>query len=193
MGAYTTLSADDNIYKAVVKVFREGFTGADGISHRPSPKMAAIVITQANFGIRIGDLVKLRLSDIVREGDFYRLNIIEEKTGKNRPYPVPLAVYDFLFSYCHENGISPDSRIFPVTTRAVQKQIKAACDYLGFEDISTHSFRKHAGQEIYKNSGYDIVAAQEFYSHASVQITQRYLKRSSKQLQEAIDKSVNII
>lgn len=193
MGAYTTLSANEKIYHDVVSALRKGYKGADGKTHRPNQKIAAIVVIQANFGIRIGDLVQLRFSDIVWEGNFYRLNIIEEKTGKNRTYPVPDAVYDFLADYCHSNGISASDRIFPVTTRAVQKQLKEVCEYLGYEDISTHSFRKFAGQEVYKNSGYDIVAAQEFYSHSSVQITQTYLKRSSKQLQDAIQKSVHII
>lgn len=193
MGAYTTLSANEKIYHDVVNALREGFRGTNGKTHRPSPKIAAIVVIQANFGIRIGDLVRLRLCDIVREGNFYRLDIVEEKTGKNRTYPVPDAVHDFLAAYCKDNNISIADRIFPVTTRAVQKQLKEVCEYLGYKDISTHSFRKYAGQEVYKNSGYDIVAAQEFYSHSSVQITQTYLKRSSKQLQDAIQKSVHII
>lgn len=193
MGAYTTLSANEKIYHDVVSALRKGYKGADGKTHRPSQKIAAIVVIQANFGIRIGDLVQLRFSDIVREGNFYRLDIIEEKTGKSRTYPVPDAVYDFLADYCQSNRISASDRIFPVTTRAVQKQLKEVCEYLGYKDISTHSFRKFAGQEVYRNSGYDIVAAQEFYSHSSVQITQTYLKRSSKQLQDAIQKSVHII
>lgn len=193
MGAYTTLSANEKIYHDVVSALRKGYKGTDGKTHRPSQKIAAIVVIQANFGIRIGDLVQLRFSDIVREGNFYRLDIVEEKTGKGRTYPVPDAVYNFLSDYCHTNNIAASDRIFPVTTRAVQKQLKEVCEYLGYEDISTHSFRKFAGQEVYKNSGYDIVAAQEFYSHSSVQITQTYLKRSSKQLQDAIQKSVHII
>lgn len=32
--------------------------------------------------------------------------------------------------------------MFPITERAVQKQLHIVCDYLGYEGISTHSFRK---------------------------------------------------
>lgn len=193
MGAYATHSATSDIYHDVVMTLRRGFYGRDGKLHRPSPQTAAIIVTQANIGVRIGDLLSLHLADIVREGNFWRLNISEEKTGKQRPYPVPDPVYKFLASYCAENGISSQDRIFPVTPRAVQKQLKAVCDYLGYGNISTHSFRKFAGQEIYKASGYDIEAAREFYQHSSVQITQLYLRRTSRQLESAIEKSVHII
>lgn len=50
--------------------------------------------------------------------------------------------------------IARDALMFPVSTRAIQKQFALVCEYLGYEGISTHSFRKWYAIEIYKNNGY---------------------------------------
>lgn len=193
MGAYTTDAADLDTLQNVVKTLKSGYKAADGKTHRPSPKLATIVTMEANTGIRIGDLLRLRLCDFVREGNFWRFNIVEQKTGKIRSLPVPDAVYQFVCDYCQANQIPPDACIFPITPREVQKQLKAVREYLGYDNISTHSFRKFAGQEVYAASGYDIETVREFYQHASIQTTQAYLRRTSRKLESAIEKSVHII
>lgn len=193
MGAYTTTAADLDTIQNIVRTLKSGYKSTDGKTHRPNAKLAAIVTMGANTGIRIGDLLQLRLCDIVREGNFWRFNIVEQKTGKVRPFPVPDAVYKFVWDYCQSRRIPPDARIFPITPREVQKQLKAVREYLGYDNISTHSFRKFAGQEVYAASGYDIEAAREFYQHTSIQTTQVYLRRTSRKLESAIEKSVHII
>ena len=62
-------------------------TGGHGF--RANPRIAAVLTAEANLGIRIGDVLKLRLSDIIVDGGRYRLNIVEEKTGKKRTFTVP--------------------------------------------------------------------------------------------------------
>lgn len=193
MGAYTTTAADLDTIQNIVRTLKSGYKSTDGKTHRPNAKLAAIVTMGANTGIRIGDLLQLRLCDIVREGNFWRFNIVEQKTGKIRPFPVPDAVYRFAWDYCQARQIPPEARIFPITPREVQKQLKAVREYLGYDNISTHSFRKFAGQEVYAASGYDIEAVREFYQHASIQTTQVYLRRTSRKLESAIEKSVHII
>lgn len=155
-------------------------------------KLRSETAIQANLGCRIGDILHLSLSSLVRDGDHYRMDIIEEKTGKARRHQVPEPVYIYIRDYCAENGINPERRIFQFTERAVQKALKAAREYLDMPQTSTHSFRKFAGQQIYKNSGHDIEATREFFQHASVTTTQKYLAKSSEQLAQAINKSVHL-
>nr|DAW28650.1 MAG TPA: hypothetical protein [Caudoviricetes sp.] len=57
---------------------------------------------------------------------------------------------------------------------------------------STHSFRKFAGQQIYKNSGNDVEVAREFYQHSSISTTQTYIVCSSERLTQAINQSVSL-
>ncbi len=70
-------------------------------------------------------------------------------------------------AYCLRNSIARNDRIFPLTERAVQKQLAIVCDYLGYECISTHSFRKWYATEIYKDNGFDIALVQRLFSTAA--------------------------
>lgn len=192
MGAYTTLAVNQDTYNRIIETIKAGYTGKDGVTHRPAPHMACCLVIQANLGCRIGDILHLSLSSLVRDGDHYRLEIKEEKTGKARRHQVPEAVYNYIRDYCAENGINPERRIFQFTERAVQKALKAAREYLDIPQTSTHSFRKFAGQQVYKNSGYDVETVREFYQHSSLTITQAYLACTSERLTQAINSSVNL-
>ena len=123
--------------------------------------------------MRISDILRLRPCDIVKDGDRYRLEIVEQKTGKNRVFTVPLVIQQYIENYCLRNGIQRGDLIFPITERAVQKQLAIVCDYLGFEGISTHSFRKWYATEIYKNNGFVIALVQRLLQHSSAAVTQR--------------------
>ena len=79
-------------------------------------------------------------------------------TGTGTHFPAPPPVISKTSStrkyICPCCGNSVRATNFPVTERAVQKQLHIVCDYLGYDGISTHSFRKWYATEIYKNSGY---------------------------------------
>lgn len=192
MGAYTTLAVNQDSYNRIIETIKDGYTGRDGIAHRPAPHMACCLIIQANLGCRIGDILHLSLSSLVRDGDHYRLDIVEQKTGKARRHQVPEPVYNYIRDYCTTNSINPERRIFQFSERAVQKALKAATEFLDISKTSTHSFRKFAGQQVYKNSGNDIEVAREFYQHSSLTVTQAYIACSSERLTQAINSSVSL-
>ena len=149
-------------YKEIIQTMKEGFCGC-----RPNERVATALVLEGNLGLRISDIVKLRLCDIVLDGDRYRLEIVEQKTGKRRVFTVPLVIQQYIENYCLRNGLRRDERIFPLTERAIQKQLKIVCDYLGFEGISTHSFRKWYATEIYNANGFDIALVQRLLQHSS--------------------------
>ena len=169
-------------YKEIIQTMKEGFCGC-----RPNERVATALVLEGNLGLRISDIVKLRLCDIVLDGDRYRLEIVEQKTGKSRVFTVPLVIQQYIENYCLRNGLRRDERIFPLTERAIQKQLKIVCDYLGFEGISTHSFRKWYATEIYKNSGYDIALVQRLLQHSSAATTQRYIGMEPQRIEAAIE------
>lgn len=174
-------------YQTIIRTLRSGKG-----TLRANPRIAAALIAEANLGIRIGDIVKLRLSDIVRDGNRYRLNIVEEKTGKRRVFTVPHEVYQFLADYAREQNIPETAPLFPITVRGIQKHLKAVCDVLGYTNISTHSFRKWYATDIYNASGHDIVLVQQLLQHSSPTITRRYIGISDERIEEAISKHVMI-
>ena len=175
-------------YKEIVQTMREGFCGC-----RPNDRIATALVLEGNLGIRISDIIKLRLCDIVKDGDRYRLEITEQKTQKKRVFTVPLVIQQYIENYCLRNGIKANELIFPITERAVQKQLAIVCDYLGYEDISTHSFRKWYATEIYKNSGYDIALVQRLLQHSSASITQRYIGIEPQRIEEAIQNHAQLL
>lgn len=168
-------------YKDIINTIRTGFAGS-----RPNERIATILVLEGNLGLRISDILKLRLCDIVRDGDRYRLEVVEQKTGKHRTFTVPLVIQQYIENYCLRHHIGRKDIIFPITERAVQKQLHIVCDYLGYDGISTHSFRKWYATEIYKNSGYDIALVQRLLQHSSATTTQRYIGIEPQRIEQAI-------
>lgn len=170
-------------YNLIIDTMRTGFSGC-----RPNDRIATALIIEANLGIRISDILNLKLSDIIKEGSRYRLNIIEQKTKKSRTFTVPFEIYQYIKIYCLENGIKDNEVIFPITERAVQKQLKLVTDWLELDNISTHSFRKFFATQVYQNNDYNIILVQQLLQHSSPAVTQRYIGVSSKDIETALSK-----
>ena len=77
--------------------------------------------------------------------------------------------------------------MFLITTHMIQKQLAIVCKYLGYEGISTHSFRKWYATEIYKNNGYDIALVQRLLQHSSAATTLRYIGIEPQRIEKAIE------
>ena len=175
-------------YKEIIQALRQGFCGC-----RPNERVATALVLEANLGLRISDILKLRPCDIVRDGDRYRLEVVEQKTGKRRIFTVPMVIQQYIENYCLRHSLRHTDIIFPITERAVQKQLAIVCDYLGYEDISTHSFRKWYATEIYKNNGYDIALVQRLLQHSSAATTQRYIGIEPQRIEQAIQNHAQLI
>ena len=87
-------------YQDIIQTMKTGFSGC-----RPNERIATALVLEGNLGLRISDILKLRLSDIVRDGDRYRLEVTEQKTGKQRVFTVPLVIQLYIENYCLRNGI----------------------------------------------------------------------------------------
>ena len=175
-------------YQTIINTMKNG-----SAKFCPNERIATALVLEGNLGIRISDIVKLKFSDIVNDGGRYRLAITEQKTGKHRMFTVPVAIYQYIESYCTRNRIGRNELIFPITERAVQKQLAAVCDYLGYNGIGTHSFRKWYATEIYKNNDYDIALVQRLLQHSSSAITQRYIGIEPQRIEKAIEGHIKLI
>ena len=174
-------------YQNIINTMREGFTHEDKV-FRGNNRIATALVLESNLGLRIGDILELRLNKIVRDGNRYRLDIVEDKTEKARAFTVPTEIYNYIKMYCLENNIKATAKIFDITERAVQKQLKLVCNYLGYIGISTHSFRKYFATQIYINNNYNIALVRELLQHSTVAITQKYIGVSSREVEEALNK-----
>mgnify|MGYP002624152569 CR=1 FL=1 len=183
-----TVAITKEQYENIISVLKTG-----SAFFRPKESIATCLVLEANLGIRISDILNLKLSDIIKDGDRYRLDIIEKKTSKKRFFTVPLPIYQYIQIYCMKNNIKENEKIFKMTARNIQIYIRKASNYLGLRNISTHSFRKFFATEIYQNNNYNIVLVQKLLQHSSAAITQRYIGITSKELENALDNHIYLV
>jgi len=183
-----TIALTAEQYKAIINALRLGFCGC-----RANNRVATALVLEANLGLRISDILSLKLADIIKDGERYRLDITEQKTGKERNFTVPNEIYSYIKIYCLENNIKPHQRIFPIGERQVQKQLALVCNYLGYFGISTHSFRKFFATEIYTNNDYNIVLVQQLLQHSTPAVTQRYIGIQPREIENALQKHTQLI
>ena len=181
---FTTRPLEIEEYKNIMELLNNGFKytleGKEKV-FRPNTQIALILSLQANMGLRIGDILSLKLSSF--KGN--RLQIREDKTDKLQYREINPAITNMVMEYALENNIKKNDDLFKITPRAVQKQLKIICDYLDLENISTHSFRKMYATIQYEANNNNIELVKELLNHSSIATTQRYIRVSQKEINKA--------
>ena len=188
-----TVALTEEQYKNIIETIRTGFVCADGHIVKPNIRIATALSLEANLGLRISDILQLRLSAIIHDGNRYRLNIVEKKTKKKREFTVPIEIYSYMQNYVLENGINPAAKLFDISERTVQNHLQLVCEYLGYENISTHSFRKYFATSIYENNNYNIELVRVLLQHSSVATTQRYIGLQRKEIETALQNHIKLL
>ena len=186
-----TRAIDDETYKQIISTMQKGFK-YEGVQYKPNERIATVLQLEYNLGLRVGDILNLTMDSFMRDGNRYRLDIHEQKTGKYRNFTVPVKIYNFIRDYAYDNSINQKARLFPITERAVLKYLKVTCEYLKIEGIGSHSFRKAFATNVYVNNHYNIELVRVLLQHSSVTVTQRYIGIGSKELEDAIEKNINL-
>lgn len=191
-----TLAVTEEEYRKIIWTLEHGYTtdlkdkGGNikgHIIHRPNHRVAMAAKLEYATGMRISDIVRMRQKDIVKDGNRYRLDLTEKKTGKKRTFRISNAVYDCIDDYCAKHKIPSSEPIIGTSTYAIQKQLKYVSEYLGIERFNSHALRKSAGLRVYELSGKDIVATQIFFQHASSATTSKYLASCGNVLDSVLE------
>ena len=182
------VSYSDEEYEKVVGLLRNGFMLWDRLV-KPNPRIATIVVLEATLGLRLSDILELRMTSFIRDGDRYRLDIVERKTNKTRAFTVPLDVYTYIQGYALENNISATSKLFEISGRQVQRHLNLAIRKMGLplRSYGSHSARKYFATKVYVDSGFNIELVRVLLQHASVSTTQRYVGISQKDIEDALE------
>lgn len=188
-----TVALTEEQYKNIIETIHDGFSCSDGHVVKPNERIATALSLEGNLGLRISDILQLRLSAIIHDGNRYRLNIVEKKTQKKREFTVPIEIYSYIQNYVLKNNINPAARLFAMSERTIQNHLKLVCEYLGYENISTHSFRKYFATSIYVNNNYNIELVRVLLQHSSVAMTQRYIGLQSKEIESALQNHVKLL
>lgn len=188
-----TVALTEEQYKNIIETIRNGFVCADGHIVKPNKRISVILSLEANLGLRISDVLQLRLSAIINDGNRYRLNIVEKKTKKKREFTVPIEIYSYIQNYALENNINPAAKLFDISERTVQNHLQLVCNYLKYDNISTHSFRKYFATSIYVNNDYNIELVRVLLQHSSVATTQRYIGLQRKEIESALQNHIKLL
>lgn len=188
-----TVALMEEQYKSIIKTIRSGFICADGHIVKPNNRIATALVLEANLGLRISDVLQLRLSAIIHDGNRYRLDIVEQKTKKKREFTVPIEIYSYIQNYVLENNINPAAKLFDISERTVQNHLQLVCNHLGLDHVSTHSFRKLFASSIYMNNGYNIELVRVLLQHSSAATTQRYIGLQRREIEEALQKHIKLL
>ena len=169
-------------YMTIITLCQKGFTYKDeyGVKHifRPNKQLAMTFILQANLGLRISDVLKLKPSTFKND----KLEVIEKKTGKLQYRTINRNLKELIYEYALENNIKSNDYLIQVKVRAIQKQLSIIANYLNLTNISSHSFRKLFGVTVYNKTNGNIELLKELFNHSNISTTQRYIKVSQKQI-----------
>jgi integrase len=151
-----------------------------------------------NSGLRISDILKLKVGD-VRGKD--SIAIREEKTGKTKRFIFNDAIKSAVKSLVPDDA-SDDEYLFksrkgankPITRVAAYRVLNEAAQRAGIANkigpIGCHSLRKTFGYHAYKN-GVDLSLLQSIFNHSSQSITLRYIGVTQDDIDEVYT-SINL-
>jgi integrase len=138
-----------------------------------------------NTGLRIGDILKLKVSDVKTENMNYRehLTVIEEKTGKTKKLKMNSPLKKYFDEFIKANNLQHDDFFFQsrkghghhISKVQAYRVLEEAAKGLGVQNFGTHSMRKTWGYWAYKASKYNIALIMEMFNHSSQSITLRYI------------------
>lgn len=167
----------------IIRLCQSGFKYQEGTSFktfRPNKQLAMTLMLQANLGLRISDVLKLKPSTFKND----KLEVIEKKTGKLQYRDINSNLKNIIYEYAMDNGVKSNESIIKLSRHGIHKQLRIITDYLGLTNISSHSFRKFYGVVVYEQTGGDIELLKELFNHSDVSTTQRYIRVTQKRINE---------
>jgi integrase/recombinase XerD len=164
----------------------EKFLGSCDLSTPAGIRSRAILEVFYSTGIRLGELLALRVEDINLDEELLRVN--EGKGAKDRVVPLGKQAAVFLKSYLSE--IRPklvrkgadEGHLWmslygtPLSVPSVQMVVKVAAKKAGIERlVSPHTLRHTFATHMVKN-GADIILVSQLLGHSDLRSTQIYVK-----------------
>ena len=156
-----------------------------------NPRDHVLFTLGINSGLRVSDLLKLKVSDVLDEKGRVknRITVREKKTGKTKTFPfsdtVIKALKDYLLDPLPEMALFPSRKGGgPITRQQAYRIINDAAKTVGIKDkIGTHTLRKTFGYHAYI-AGVDVTRIQSLLNHASPKETLRYIGITQDELDD---------
>ncbi|KLA04847.1 hypothetical protein B4086_5805 [Bacillus cereus] len=164
----------------------EDMLWAIGRTSRHSERNTFLFLLGINTGLRVSDLLNLKVQDVQSPSPRIR----EKKRQKKRTlflggiwkevqaYTAGKPKTDYLFtSQKHDNS--------PLSPVAVYQMLQKASELLERDDVGTHTMRKTFGYHYYKKTR-DIVGLMHIFNHSSEAETKKYIEILDEDLAESL-------
>src|SRR5690625_3026556 len=163
--------------------------GNKGTPKRPelASRDVLIFLIGINTGLRVNDVVRLKISDVRGQMMVY---IREGKTNKRREINIGMIqgeIASFIEGKHEEDYLFKSQKgTSAISTTQVYRILNDAADFIGRNDIGTHTMRKTFGYHHYKQFK-DVAILQEIFNHAAPSITMRYIGIRQDEINESLN------
>ncbi|QXE17985.1 tyrosine-type recombinase/integrase [Clostridium sp. 001] len=134
---------------------------------------------QLNTGLRISDVIKVRVQDLMTSYLSFKDDLVIQK----KKIKLNNSLKKALNAYIEHNNLGQTFYIFqsrkglnkPISVTQAYRILKATAVSLHIKNFGTHSLRKTWGYWTYKASRYNIGLIMYTFNHSSKKITLRYI------------------
>lgn len=151
-----------------------------------NPHLKAIILLAVDAGMRRGEILKLRWSDIDFEED--KINVIGSHTKTERERDAPLSLRAKL-ALIHVRELYPaDERPFPLTD--IKTGWRTALELAGITDLHFHDLRRTAITR-WQKMGLPLAFAGKLAGHANPKTTQKHYTAADAETTAAFTETMN--
>lgn len=198
-GAHTTKPI---IETSMVRTWLQIAKEHDAHRTHGGPEWYLLLVIGFNTGLRISDIVKLRVKDVRGREN---LTVIEKKTGKERMVPIRWNVRKVLDELLKDR--QPEEFILPSrkrsladgTEKGISRQraytiIKIIAKRAGYtEHVGCHTMRKTYAWSLFDASGNNLALVQKILNHSSQEMTMHYIGIDQQDIVDAVGKMRNMV
>jgi integrase len=143
------------------------------LSNSSSPLRETIIIA-VNTGMRIGELMALRWTDVYESQQY--LVVRDSKSGRSRKVPLNSLALEALGSL--KTRAQSADYVFPNPstgsfTKYPRRAFLTACRRAGIEDLRIHDLRHYAATAMVR-AGVDLHTVSKILGHSTIKLTERY-------------------
>jgi site-specific recombinase XerD len=154
----------------------------------------AIIQVMLQTGIRVGELTRLRLTDVQLSDNSGVLVVRGRGISSEREIPLNSSVRKAISAYLAERAGSDSDHLFlsakgrPLSARSVQRLVRSHADGAGLEGVSTFTLRQTYGQQLLRDTG-DLSLVARLMGHKRLESAIKYILPGQEDLSEVAERS----